>query len=373
MLTVLQMLREVSGRAGKKLEQTTDNGESLKAVLLRGFNLYNKDFNNRYLWPWRWKTLTLQTIANYETGTVSVTNGSRTVTGSGTSWTTAMEGRFFKLKREDELYKILSVPSATSLVLEKPYLEATGSGLAYLIWAKHYVLDPEVPYVKHLHLSRWPHEADPIERRDMDSTFIRGYDEGFPEAWALSDINRKVVDYTAGSVSASVNSRTLTGSATSWLDNAYAGSEVIVGGNTYNVESVDSDTQITFIQRVTAAIPSGTNYTLRTRNRTQIVLSSVPDPAVNLYLRYPARQYELINDLDESPVWEGMEHIVLDCLYGYLLEKFTSDDSYNWLKIYRQEANEAWAHVQEMNPVSRIVKNPIRTIPHGYRRALYGG
>lgn len=372
MITVLQMLNEVSGRAGKKLDQTVENGESLKTVLLRGLNLYMKDFSNKYLWPWRWKTITLQTIPNYITGSITVTSGSRGVTGVGTAWTSAMAGRFLKLTREDELYQILSVSSGTSLTLSKPYLGTSAAGQDYLIWNKFYSLDPEVPYAKTMHLSRWPHEVEGIQNKDMDNSFIRGYDTGFPVAWALGNVNRKVSDYTAGSLSASKNSRTLTGVNTLWLDNAFAGSEVIIGLNTYNVESVDSDTQITLIQRVLADLPSGTTYTIRTRNRTQIMLSSTPDPAVNLYLRYPARQYDLLNDLDESPVWEGMEHVVLDCLYGYLLEKFSSDDSYNWLKVYRQECQEAWANIGEMNPVERISRPNGNRASGGYRRTLYG-
>lgn len=369
-MTLLQMLNEVSGRAEKKLDQTVENGESLKTVLLRGFNLYNQDFNNRFLWPWRWKYYPIQTIPNYKAGTVTVTNGSRSVTGTG--FTSAMKGRFLKLTREDEIYQILSVTSAAALTLSTPYIGDSGAGLSFLIWKKFYDLPPEVPYLKKIKLLRWPHSVECIERSDIDDGFRRGFETGFPEAWALGEVNREVQEYSLGTVSAAQNSRTWTGVGTAWLDNASPGAELVIGTTVYNVESVDSDTQITTIQRA-SVVPPGTPHILRTRNRTQIMFSSVPDPAVNLYLRYPAKQYDLMNDLDESPVWEGYEHIVLDCLYGYILEKFTHEQgAYQWLKIYRQECGEAWASIQEMNPVDYVSRPAMNGGMRGYRRTLYG-
>lgn len=370
-MTVLDYLKEVSGRAGKALSQNLENGENAKTVLLRAFNLYHKDFNNRFLWPWRWRTLTLQTTPNYEDGTVSVAKGSRVVSGVSTSWSSGMAGRFLKLDRDTEIYEILSVENGGALTLVKPYLGESGSTLTYIIWRKFYDLDPEVPYSTILNVSEIPHESAPMSRRDLDASFVEAYRERNPEAWALADISRKISTYNTGTVSLLKDSRTLTGSGTAFLDNASIGSEVVLGGDIYNVDLVDSDTQITLVQKGVTAVNSS-SYEIRTRNRTRIILSSVPNPAVNLYVTYPRKQYSLFNDNDETPVWEGFEHIVADCMYGYFLEKLTSDDSYNWLKIYRDETREAWRSIQEMNPLDRIIHPQGDGIPSGYRRSIYG-
>ena len=367
-MTVLDAIKEVSGRAGKSLTQNLENGESLKVALIRGLNLYNKDFNNRYKWPWRTRTISIQTVGNVTAGSVTVTFGSRTVTG-GSGWTSGMAGRFLKLDRDEEFYEILSISSGT-LTLSKPYLGASGSNLTYLIWKKYYDLDPEVPFSTTINLSRWPYASEPIDRKDMDSSFQKAYFQGFPEAWALADINRKKVVYNTGTVSISLNGTTLTGVNTAFLDNIFTGTEIVLD-KVYNVDSVESDTQATLMQKATT-VQAGATYEARTRNRTRIILSSVPSPAINLYVTYPRKQYDLINDADELPMWEGMEHCVVDCLYGYLLEKFTSDDSYNWLKIYRDEVKEAWAAVQEMNPVTGVSRPGRLVPPAGYRRTIYG-
>ena len=370
-MILLDALNEVSGRAGKKLDQVLENEETLKSILLRGFNLYNKDFNNRFLWPWRWKLMSLQTVPNYAAGSIGVTNGLRTVTGAGTAWTSLMVGRFLKLTREDELYQIVAVPTAGTLILNQPYIGDSGSGLTYLVWKKFYELDPEVPFSTCLNLSRWPHQPGAIDRKDMDESFARAYTPGFPEAWALVDIDRKISSYSTGSLTAALDSNTFTGAGTAFLGNVFAGSEIVVDGVTYNVAAVDSDTQFTSIQKVTTAI-SAASFTAKSRNRTRISISSVPDPAVNLYLTYPAKQFNLFSDNDELPMWEGAEHVVLDCLYGYFLEKLTSERSFEWLKVYRDECREAWRGVQEMNPVTSIVKPPIIRVNDTYRRSIYG-
>jgi hypothetical protein len=75
------------------------------------------------------------TNANYTTGTLSVTNGSATVTGSGTSWNTSTNaevGEYIKLP-DAKWYKITSISSNTSLTIELNYPGSTVSGQAYTI------------------------------------------------------------------------------------------------------------------------------------------------------------------------------------------------------------------------------------------------
>lgn len=74
-------------------------------------------------------------IADYTTGTVSaVTSGSSTVTGSGTTWTAQMAGRYIRIDQSNTAntgdsmwYEIESVASTTSLTLVSPY---NGSSIA---------------------------------------------------------------------------------------------------------------------------------------------------------------------------------------------------------------------------------------------------
>ncbi|UOF78694.1 hypothetical protein [Caudoviricetes sp.] len=73
----------------------------------------------------------------YTTGTISLTNGSATVTGSSTVWTADMVGRYLRLtgnKGQRVPYRIQSFGSTTSVQLEQKYHGATDTGLAYEIF-----------------------------------------------------------------------------------------------------------------------------------------------------------------------------------------------------------------------------------------------
>lgn len=68
----------------------------------------------------------------YNVGTIAVTNGSATVTGTGTAWTSAMAGRLLFIPGETVYYTISSA-SATSITLSENFAGSTASGLSYTI------------------------------------------------------------------------------------------------------------------------------------------------------------------------------------------------------------------------------------------------
>lgn len=72
-------------------------------------------------------------MSQYQTGTVSVTNGSATVTGSGTLWTSAMEGGVFKVEGVSGDYVIQTVTNSTTITLATTYTGSTDSGVNYQI------------------------------------------------------------------------------------------------------------------------------------------------------------------------------------------------------------------------------------------------
>lgn len=71
---------------------------------------------------------------NYITGTVSINNGSVTVTGVGTSWNAAnAKGMYFQTtdNTDGNWYEVLSVDSTTQLTLKTPYVGSSVSGTTY--------------------------------------------------------------------------------------------------------------------------------------------------------------------------------------------------------------------------------------------------
>lgn len=77
-------------------------------------------------------------VVDYTTGTVTVTNGSTSVTGSGTAWTKNMANRWLNVPLtssdtttgDDEWYQIASVTNATTLVLNNQYQGGTATSVA---------------------------------------------------------------------------------------------------------------------------------------------------------------------------------------------------------------------------------------------------
>jgi hypothetical protein len=76
------------------------------------------------------------TAADYTTGTITtLSNGAAAVTGSGTTWTAAMAGRYLKITSDGTWYKILTFGTTTTLTLDKNYegLSISAGSEAYII------------------------------------------------------------------------------------------------------------------------------------------------------------------------------------------------------------------------------------------------
>ena len=75
----------------------------------------------------------LTTAAYYAVGTIALTAGSTTVTGTGTTFTAAMAGKYLRRAGDSALYKIQTFTNTTTLVLATAYGGTTGTTLSYQI------------------------------------------------------------------------------------------------------------------------------------------------------------------------------------------------------------------------------------------------
>jgi hypothetical protein len=72
-------------------------------------------------------------IDDFTTGTITVTNGSTTITHSATGFSSAMVGRYFKVNTDGTWYRIATFVSTSGLKLENVYEGPAGSGQAFTI------------------------------------------------------------------------------------------------------------------------------------------------------------------------------------------------------------------------------------------------
>ena len=98
--------------------------------------------------PWAERDATLITNKPYSTGTVSVTNGSTTVAGTATAWTSANSfgtnnartiGKIV-INGEPEVYTISAVGGATSITLNERFVGATDGEASYEYFEDEYAL-----------------------------------------------------------------------------------------------------------------------------------------------------------------------------------------------------------------------------------------
>ena len=300
--------------------ETLGNLTGQRAMVQRLANDGLADIASAYQWPFLWTRSFFTTIAPYETGTVSVTNGSATITGSGTTFTAAMVGRKFRVGSQSAFYIISAFVSTTEVTLETTFQGTTASAQTYSIFQDEYLLRADVDYYKTLRQIE--------EGVALLSLNISEFDELVPTPEATGSpslecyLGQANEEYTTGTVSMSSGSRTLTGaSSPAWLSarGLSRGTKLRIGDTIFTVNTVDSNTQITVYEAATSAIAAGTAYTAIINNPT-VQLFEIPDAAENIYYRFQRMPPPMNRDGDWPDLRPTLHPLILDYLMIYLWE-----------------------------------------------------
>lgn len=191
-------------------------------------------------------------------GTVSVTNGDATVTGSGTNFTDDDIGKDISLG-SDQLYRVKSITSTTSLELTETFDGTTASGLSYELGFSLYTLsDIRTRWTETKRYTVFSNgEQHPVK---YDGQVITKLGVDPPE----TEVTVAQKTYTTGTVSVTNGSATVTGSGTSWSTD-WDTYEIIIDGVVYQIASVGSSTSITLTENYAGSTNSGLSYTIRFR------------------------------------------------------------------------------------------------------------
>lgn len=131
----------------------------------------------------------IETVAQYNTGTVSITAGDTTVTGSGTTFTAAMAGRKIRIGSDNNSYEILKFTSTTSIEIDMPYTGETQSAASYTIYENVYAVPPDISQIVDI---RRPGSNRLLNQRTLSYIDSRFPDPlmatGEPYDWAVFDI-----------------------------------------------------------------------------------------------------------------------------------------------------------------------------------------
>lgn len=126
---------------------------------------------------------TLLTVAQYTTGTVSITAGATAGTGSGTTFTPAMTGRRFRIANLRPWYTFTYV-SATSFTIDRAY-EGTDDAVdvAFIIWRALYTLPAGVVQLYSIENLTLGMDLDPQDREFVDNIDPARYQMRSPEVF----------------------------------------------------------------------------------------------------------------------------------------------------------------------------------------------
>ena len=247
-----------------------------------------------------------KTTSPYTTGTAAVTNGSKAVVGTGTTWVASMVGcRFYVAS--GKYYIVAGFTDSTHITLEEYYTGTTDATATYTIdrdtyimpwWVQEGGIDEQWQY-------ETPVKINPINRRFKTASDPDRSSTGDPKWWNEVERNRDSWTYSTGTVSATSGSDTITGSGTAWddPDNKVApGALITIGANTYTVRSIRSDTELR-IEDTASADASGSAYSISCDYPfLRVQLYPVPDDDINVQGRAYQIFQDLIDDSDRIPV-----------------------------------------------------------------------
>ncbi len=139
-------------------------------------------------WERRYATTVLGVSAPYTTGTVSITSGTAGVVGVGTTFTSAMVGRFIRIAGLESYYKITAFVDATNLTIEAAWVEATQTGKTYSVFQSVIALPSDCEKVVAVKSRRDPLDEKTTAYFDaMDPSRVSTSSD--PTDWANADRN----------------------------------------------------------------------------------------------------------------------------------------------------------------------------------------
>lgn len=158
--------------------------------------LYDMHLGFEYKFPWAERRAVLVTQPEYNTGTVTITQGSTSLTGSGTAWNTNNSfgvanmrvGGKISLAGGSEVYEITAIGSDTTATLGHTFTQEDLSGADYLYFEDEYALASDFlrPVDQQLFSSDIPIEL--IDRNYFRRRFVRNYITGRPTVATILDL-----------------------------------------------------------------------------------------------------------------------------------------------------------------------------------------
>lgn len=119
--------------------------------LVRTVNQCQQSMYLRSVWRWAQKVARIQTTDGYNTGTVTLTEDSATVTGSGTTFTVDMVGRKFQHTQSTGRFVVSAYVSATEITLDRVWPYDTVTLATFNVFEDVYSLPSDLGRIKSIY------------------------------------------------------------------------------------------------------------------------------------------------------------------------------------------------------------------------------
>jgi len=180
-----------SVRSDTSISATIDQAKRYINIALQDMHL---GFD--YKFPWSERHAVLITHAEYITGTLSVSQGSTTLTGTGTAWDTnnafsvknVRVGGKLRIAGGSEVYEVTAVASDTSATISSQFTQADVTDGGYIYFEDEYALATDFlrPIDQQLFSSNIPIEL--IDRQWFRRRFVRNFITGKPVVATILDL-----------------------------------------------------------------------------------------------------------------------------------------------------------------------------------------
>lgn len=259
---------------------------------------------HQYAWSFRWAEYPLTLSPQVSGSTLTATNGSQTVTASNTPFLSVHLNQWLQFTGDatQSWYRILKVVSTSQVTIEPAYQGTTGSAKLFLLCTTDYDLPTDLSDLGRVKITIDSRPLPIQHQLQQDGYYQPPLSTGVPYGVSLFKEDWTKTTYTTGTVSGTSGTNTLTGSGTGWLTGILPGDEIsgITGdGNTYKVQSVQSDTSLTLYNFLSTS-PSGASYTAARQFQAIVRFQPCPDKSYVCFVKGLRRYNDMINPSDTN-------------------------------------------------------------------------
>ncbi len=272
-----------------------------KATFLKDYRLVKSYINDiqetvyQYNMPFMKKEGVITLKSKYTASTITVVNGSATITGAATVWTCDMVGQLIIIS--GVAYRIAGFTSTLILTLDSPYIGTGAAGLSYAIYYDTYTLPIDFKTLEDI-----GNENQDIEILELDEQ--KYYLDNIDTTTTIPEYAKFLIKdsslYNTGTVT--VSSTTVTGTSTAW-DSSLVGKYIQIGtyGKLYKITAA-SATSITIDSAYGGTITTTMNYKIEPQGLMTMRFYYAPSVAFKIPFIYWQKEIAMYDDSDISPI-----------------------------------------------------------------------